>query len=131
MDPAPPMTQTVFPLISCVNFSLFASISGTNMLTRRLVTLSDMNFSKLNIVLSKLLVFNNKQSITGYLCKFSFYHLYRLVKPWENQILFMTISGTSLRHISITMLDITVFLLLHGLSLIKFYVQKTRHLIVS
>ena len=51
IDPAPPMTQTFLPLISWDSFSLFASISGANILTGRKVTLSEMNLSKLNIYL--------------------------------------------------------------------------------
>ena len=42
-------SDAVFPFISCVNFSLFASISGINILAGREMTLSAMNFSKLNI----------------------------------------------------------------------------------
>ncbi len=40
--------QTFLPFISLVRVSLFASISGTNILTGRNVTLSAMNLSKLN-----------------------------------------------------------------------------------
>ena len=41
--------QTFLPLISAVNFSLFASISSANILTGLKVTLSAMNLFKLNI----------------------------------------------------------------------------------
>jgi hypothetical protein len=41
--------QTFMPFISLARVSLFASISGTNILTGRNVTLSAMNLSKLNI----------------------------------------------------------------------------------
>ena len=51
MEPAPPITQTFLPLISSASFSLFASISGTNMLTGRRGTLSEINLSKLNFIL--------------------------------------------------------------------------------
>ena len=43
--------QTFLPFISLVRASLFASMSGTNILTGRNVTLSAINLSKLNTFL--------------------------------------------------------------------------------
>lgn len=59
MLPAPPMTQTFLPLISWVRVSLFASISGANILTGRNVTLSAMNLSILNILSCFLFLFSH------------------------------------------------------------------------